>query len=79
MVLGPRGVRTGVSQGSTLEPLLFLIFINDMPMVSDAALITLFANDAALVVRSKDLRLTTELLGVALTSLVSGTGKTNEL
>ena len=55
-------------QGSTFGPLVFLIFINYLPMVSESALITLFTDDAALVVCSRDHGLAANLVGMALTS-----------
>ena len=40
-------IRTGVTQGSILEPLLFLIYINDLSSIKSK--LRLFADDASLL------------------------------
>ena len=47
-------ITTGVFQGSCLGPLLFLLYINDLPLASEFDT-TLYADDTALVLSDRDL------------------------
>ena len=60
-------VTCGVPQGSILGPLLFLCYVNDMP-VSVQCKLLLYADDSALLVEGKDPNLIAETLSNELNS-----------
>ena len=50
----PGNLLCGVPQGSVLEPLLFMLYINDMPQAVDCELL-LYADDTCLIFQHKDI------------------------
>ena len=47
-------IKTGVPQGSILGPILFILYINDLPQVSKKIHTTMFADDSSLIASHKN-------------------------
>ena len=70
-------IGTGVPQGSILGPLLFLIYINDLPAATTLKCV-LFADDSNLLIRGKDISILKESLNAELEG-ISDFFKANKL
>ena len=62
-------VSCGVPQGSMLDPLLFLIFVNDMSNVSQLLFTLLFADDTNVFTSGKDVRQLIAIMNNELTKI----------
>ena len=49
-------IRCGISQGTTLGPLLFLLYINDLPNSADALQFRIFVDDTNNILLLKEIR-----------------------
>ena len=61
-----RIIRCGISQGSNLGPLLFLLYVNDLPNWLNQSSAEMYANDTNLTAFSNDLHCITRNSGHAL-------------
>ena len=61
-----QAVTCGIPQGSSLEPVLFLIYINDLPNCSSVLAFRIFADDTNLFASARDLRSLEQLINTEL-------------
>ena len=51
-----RNIHLGVPQGSLLGPILFILYINDLPKINPNITCLLYADDAAIVIKEKNVK-----------------------
>ena len=61
-----KNISCGVTQGSVLGPLLFLLYINDLSNISSKLKFFLFADDTNIYFESKDLRNIEKIINIEL-------------
>ena len=62
-------INCGVPQGSILGPLLFILYVNDIYLVSNVTMPILFADDSSLFIQGKDIHAMTNMMNNELNSI----------